>query len=106
MDILVRKCQSGDAAFLAKSLLIAGRAHVPKGIWEVVLNNTKEECLRFLEHVVVTEIPHLFHYSCSLIAKTADNTPIGSLGGYDPQKLGYLALQKALPEVYKKLNLP
>jgi ribosomal protein S18 acetylase RimI-like enzyme len=106
MDILIRKCQSGDATFLAKSILIAGRAHVSKGIWEVILNTTKEECLRFLEHVVVTEIPHLFHYSCSFIAKTTVNIPVGSLGGYDPQKLGYLALQNALPEVYKKLNLP
>ena len=40
------------------------------------------------------------------LAETAESIPIGSLGGYDPQKSGYLALQKALPEVYKKLDLP
>ena len=106
MNIKIRKCRPGDAAFLARSILLAGRAHVSKGIWEVVLNITEEECLRFLEHIVVTEIPHLFHYSCYFLAETTDNTPVGSLGGYDPKKSGYLALQQALPEVYKKIDLP
>ena len=103
-DVHIRKCQAKDAAFLARAILIAGRAHVSKGIWEIDLNMTEEKCLGFLELAAVTEIPHLFHYSCSFIAKTAADIPVGSLGGYDPQKLGYLALQKALPEVYKKLN--
>ena len=88
---------------MARSILIAGRAHVPKGIWEVVLNTSEEECLRFLEHIAVTEIPHLFHYSCYFIAETSDTIPIGSLGGYDPKKLGYGSLQQALQSVYKKL---
>ena len=106
LDINIRKCRPGDAAFLARSILIAGRAHVSKGIWEIVLNMAEEECLLFLEQAIITEIPHLFHYSCYLLAETTDNIPIGSLGGYDPKKLGYLALQRALPEVYKKLDLP
>jgi ribosomal protein S18 acetylase RimI-like enzyme len=106
VDIRIRKCRPDDAAFLARSILIAGRAHVSKGIWEVVLNTTEEECLRFLEHIIVTEVPHLFHYSCSLLAETTESIPVGSLGGYDPQKSGYFALQQALPEVYKKLDLP
>ncbi len=85
-DVHIRKCQAGDAAFLARAILIAGRAHVSKGIWEIILNMTEEKCLRFLELATVTEIPHLFHYSCSFIAKTAADIPVGSLGGYDPQK--------------------
>jgi len=106
LDILIRKCRAEDAAFLARSILIAGRAHVSKGIWELVLNSSEEECLRFLEQVVVSEIPHLFHNTFYLIAETVDNIPVGSLGGYDPKKSGYEALQLALPEVYKKLHLP
>lgn len=106
MDIQIRKCRAKDAAFLAKSILIAGRAHVSKGIWEFILNGPEEECLRFLEQIVVTEIPHLFHYTCYFIAETTDNVPVGSLGGYDPKKSGYQALQQAFPEVYKKLKLP
>ncbi len=48
MDIQIRKCRAEDATFLAKSILIAGRAHVSKGIWEFVLNGPEEECLRLL----------------------------------------------------------
>lgn len=105
MNMRIRKCRAGDAAFLAESILIAGRAHVKKGIWEIVLGITEEACLRFLEHLTVTEIPHLFHYTCSFIAEDDRARPLGSLGGYDPKKRGYQALQVALPEVYKKLNM-
>lgn len=106
LDITIRKCVPGDAAFLAKSILIAGRAHVSKGIWEAVLNASEKDCLLFLEHVVVTTVSHLFHYSCCLIAETPDNGPAGSLGGYDPKTNGYEALQQALPEVYERLAMP
>ena len=104
--IHIRHAYPDDASFLAKSALIAGRAHVKKGIWEVILGGTEEECLGFLEHVSVTTIPHLFHYSCYFIAEHAEDGPVGSLGGYDPKQLGYQALQCAIPEVITKLNLP
>lgn len=106
VDIKIRKCAPDDAAFLAKAILIAGRAHVSKGIWEVVLNASEKASLLFLEHVVVTTVSHLFHYSCCLIAETPDNVPAGSLGGYDPKTNGYEALQQALPEVYERLAMP
>jgi ribosomal protein S18 acetylase RimI-like enzyme len=105
MNILIRKCRAGDAAFLAQSILVAGRAHVNKGIWEIVLDTSEKACLRFLEQLVVTEVPHLFHYSCSFIAEDDSANPLGSLGGYDPKKRGYETLQQAFPEVYKKLHL-
>jgi ribosomal protein S18 acetylase RimI-like enzyme len=102
----IRQATPGDAAFLAKNILIAGRAHVKKGIWEVVLGGTEEECKAFLHHISITKVPHLFHYSCYLIAEIDGIGPIGGLGGYDPRVFGYRALQQAIPEVYKKLNLP
>lgn len=106
MNMQIRKCRAGDVAFLARAILIAGRAHVARGIWEIVLDTPEKECLRFLEHLAATEISHLFHYSCSLIAETDTGIPVGSLGGYNPKKMGYQALQQAFPEVYRKLNLP
>lgn len=104
--IRIRHACPDDASFLATATLIAGRAHVTKGIWEVILGGTEEECLDFLEHISITTIPHLFHYSCYFIAEYAEDGPVGSLGGYDPKSLGYQALQLALNEVITKLNLP
>jgi ribosomal protein S18 acetylase RimI-like enzyme len=103
--IRIRQASPDDASFLATSALIAGRAHVHKGIWEVILGGTEEECLDFLHHISLTTLPHLFHYSCYFIAEYAEEGPAGSLGGYDPQQLGYQALQLALREAVKKLNL-
>jgi hypothetical protein len=101
----IRRASPNDAYFLAKAILIAGRAHVTKGIWEVILGGTEDECLSFIHHLSTTQIPHLFHYSYYLIAEEG-GFPIGSLGGYDPRISGYRSLQKAIPEVAQKLNLP
>lgn len=106
MNITIRKCRPEDAPFLAKAILLAGRAHVARGIWEIVLDASEEECLQFLALTTATVVPHLFQYSCSFIAETDGNIPVGSLGGYDPEKMGYRALQQALPEVYRKLCIP
>ena len=106
MNISIRNACTEDAPFLARSILIAGRAHVKKGIWEVVLGLPEEQCLRFLQNITITGPPHLFHYSCYFIAETSDNTPAGSLGGYNPKLMGYQALQQAIPIVYKKMQLP
>jgi ribosomal protein S18 acetylase RimI-like enzyme len=102
----IRHASPEDASFLAKAILIAGRAHVKKGIWEVILGGTEEECIGFLHYISITQIPHLFHYSYYLIAEEDGVGPIGSLGGYDPRTSGYQALQRAIPEVVTKLNLP
>jgi translation initiation factor 4G len=101
----IRDARPQDASFLAKSILIAGRAHVTRGIWEVILGGTEEETFHFLQSLSITQIPHLFHYSYYLIAEDKSSDPLGSLGGYDPKIAGYGALQQAIPEVVRKLNL-
>ena len=66
---------------------------------------TDKENLSFLKALAVTELPHLFHFSCYLIAEL-NGESAGALGGYDPDVLGYDALRKALPEVFRKLQRP
>jgi ribosomal protein S18 acetylase RimI-like enzyme len=103
MDLRIRNATSDDAAFLAWLILTAGRAHVKRGIWEVVLNESEDDCLRFLRLLAVTDVPHLFHYSCYLLAETGAG-PVSGLGGYDPIVRGYHALQEILPEVSRRLG--
>jgi translation initiation factor 4G len=102
----IRDARPQDAPFLARSILIAGRAHVNRGIWEVILGGTEEETLHFLQSLSITQIPHLFHYGYYLVAEENAFGPVGSLGGYDYNVAGYQALQQAIPEVVRKLNLP
>ena len=102
--IKIRQALKADAAFLAWLILTAGRAHVKRGIWEVILGSSEKDCLAFLEMVAVTHTPHLFQHTCYLVAEL-DGQPVAGLGGYDPNKLGYPALQKALTEVFSQIGL-
>ena len=103
MNIEIRPARPEDAEFLAWVILTAGRAHVTRGIWEVILGATEQDSLEFLKLLAVTARRHLFHYSCYLIAE-ADGRPAAGLGGYDPKIYGYEALYLAMPEVFKKLG--
>ena len=103
MDVYIRPARREDAKFVAWLILTAGRAHVTRGIWEVILDGTEQENLKFLSLLAVTTIPHLFHYSCYLIAES-DGRPVSGLGGYDPNSMGYPALQQAMPQVFKQLG--
>jgi ribosomal protein S18 acetylase RimI-like enzyme len=103
MNIEIRPARPEDDEFLAWVILTAGRAHVTRGIWEVILGATEQNNLDFLKRLAVTTTPHLFHYSCYLIAE-ADGRPAAGLGGYDPRICGYAALYRAIPEVLKKMG--
>ncbi len=103
MNINIRSARPDDASFLAWVILISGRAHVQRGIWEVILGGTEEKCLAFLRMLVVTKTPHLFHHSCFLVAEVGGR-PVAGLGGYDPKSLGYPALRKAINEVFHKVG--
>ncbi len=103
MNIQIRPARPDDAPFLARVMLISGRAHVQRGIWEVILGGTEEECLTFLQQLTISKTPHLFHHSCFLIAEV-DGRPVAALGGYDPRVLGYPALRRAVVEVSQKMG--
>jgi translation initiation factor 4G len=103
MDIQIRSAGPEDGPFLAWLMLISGRAHVRRGIWEVILGGTEEECLAFLQQLSVSKTPHLFHHSCFLIAEV-DGRPVAGLGGYHPQVMGYSTLRQAVVEVSQKMG--
>jgi len=103
MDIQIRSAKPEDAQFLAWVILTSGRAHVQRGIWEVILGGTEEECLNFLEQLSMTKTPHLFHYMCFLVAEV-DGRLVAALGGYDPKLLGYSALRQAVVEVSQEMG--
>jgi GNAT superfamily N-acetyltransferase len=103
MFLEIRDAGPDDDSFLAWLILTAGRAHVKRGIWEAVLNLPEHDCLSFLKLLTISSTPHLFHYSCYLVAVT-ESGPVSGLGGYDPDTLGYPRLIETLPEVFKKLG--
>lgn len=99
----IRQANADDADFLAWAILMAGRAHVQKGIWEVILGAPEEQCLHFLKKLSITGPPHLFHHSCYLLAEM-NGCPVACLGGYDPATSGHDALSQALATVNQPLG--
>jgi len=103
LSITIRRATEPDARFLAKGIIMAGRAHVRRGIWEVILGGREDECLDFLRLLAVTGKPHLFHHTRYMIAEV-DGKPAGIAGGYDPVSQGQEAMRQALPEVMERLG--
>lgn len=99
----VRPAKPEDAGFLAWVIQAAGRGHVRRGIWDVVLGRSDEECLAFFQRLVVTGRPHPFHHSLYLLSEM-DGRAAAALGGYDPLSQGFEVLREALPELYKALG--
>ena len=102
-NISLRPANIEDAPFIAQVILLSGRANVEKGIWEVILGGAEEETIEFLRQIAIAEPPHLFHYTCFLIAEV-EGVPVAGLGGYDPNVKGYDKLREAVENVRRKIG--
>ena len=104
MDFKIRPARPDDASFLAWVMLTAGRSHLERGIWDIIISRPENECLTFLEHLTVTAEPHMFHYSIFIVAEM-DERPVAALSGYDPETLGEEMVAPHWPVVMEKMGL-
>ena len=86
-DLNIRPARIDDAPFLAWVCLMAGRSHCQRGIWDVIINRPEDECLVFLENLVVTNRLHAYHYSGFIVAEV-DGHSVAALSGYDSTRIG------------------
>jgi ribosomal protein S18 acetylase RimI-like enzyme len=82
----LRAATSDDAAFVAWVILAASRSHLPRGAWDLTIDGPDEECLAFLEQLVVYEPRTFCHWSRFLVAEV-DGHPAAGLSGYDPGRV-------------------
>lgn len=98
MGFQIRKALPDDGVFLADMIMMAGRNHTSRAILEYLLGGKPNDCMTFLQMLLITQTPHLFHHSCYLIAEDSSG-PVAIMGGYDPATMGYHAFHLAVPEV-------
>jgi len=98
MDFTIRKAQAEDGAFLADMIMMAGRNHISRAILEYLLGGKPNDCMTFLQMLLISGTPHLFHHSCYMIAENSGG-PVAVMGGYDPGSMGYPALHTGIAEV-------
>ena len=102
MDIDIRPARPEDASFLGWAIFAAGRSHCQRGVWDIIFGMSENECITFLEHLTVTEVHHMFHYSDFIIAEV-DGRPVAALSGYDHKQLAEVG--QAFLQVHEKLGL-
>ena len=86
----IRAATADDVAFVAWVILAASRSHLPRGAWDLTIDGPDEECLAFLERLVVHEPRTFCHWSRFLIAEV-DGRPAAGLSGYDPARVADVA---------------
>lgn len=103
MSYKVRPATSEDAPFLAHVMLLAARSHLVRGLWDVALEASEEDCLRYLTEIALTNVKSWAHYSRFIIAEV-DGQAAAGLAGYDPKVAGVPLFMQAMDEVAHKLN--
>jgi len=81
MSPRIRVGQSSDAEFLAVVMLSASRAHLARGMWDLLIGAKEPGCLEYLRRLAMAEPRSLYHYQSFLIAEV-DGAPAAALCGF------------------------
>lgn len=104
MNIKVRPAVLQDAKLLAWCMLMAGRSHLKIGIWDLIISQPEDVCLKFLEKLVVQEPRHMCYYSEFLVAEV-EGRPVAALEGFDPVNNGEETVAVPLATVVQNMGL-
>lgn len=100
----IRQATEDDVDFIAWDMLCASRSHLPRGIWEVMNDQSEEQALDLLRNMAVTDTVHFCHWSTFLVAEV-DGRPVAGLCGFDPEREGFGALMSVMPPLYAKAEV-
>ncbi|MCH8994722.1 MAG: GNAT family N-acetyltransferase [Chloroflexi bacterium] len=103
MDVNIAEARREHIPFLAWVILTAFRSHLERGLWDLFVDGSEEECLRFLEALAGTETRHWEHYSNFIVAEI-DGAPISALCGYFEAECGGPALGQGIHEASQTLG--
>lgn len=89
--------------FIAWVELAAARSHLERGTWDLYIDGTEAETLRFIETLATTETRHFAHYSNFIVAQVGGE-PAAALSGYFDVELGLPALTAGIEEANRTLS--
>jgi ribosomal protein S18 acetylase RimI-like enzyme len=84
MAFRIRSGRADDADFLAWVMFSASRAHLARGLWDLIIGADEAGCLDYLKRLAVAEPRSLYHYESFLVAES-DGTPAAALCGFETQ---------------------
>jgi GNAT superfamily N-acetyltransferase len=86
MGIEIRPARPDDARFLAWAVVESARSHLPRGFWDLWIPDDDERRFAFVEKLLISERPSLWHWTLFHIAEV-DGSPGATLSGCDPSQL-------------------
>lgn len=75
------EARSAHVPFIAWVTLTAFRSHLERGFWDIQIDGSEGETLRFLEALVATRAQHWVSLSSFIVAEI-DGSPAAALSGY------------------------
>jgi ribosomal protein S18 acetylase RimI-like enzyme len=104
MDISIRRATADDADFLAWVMLAASRAHLSRGVWDLLVGTDEAGCLDYLQRLAVAEPRSLCHFESFWVAE-ADGHTGGALCGFELRSGGGWAIVgEAMGSVQRELG--
>jgi ribosomal protein S18 acetylase RimI-like enzyme len=103
MTVSIRCAQAEDSRFLAWVMLAASRAHLHRGVWDLLIGADEAGCLDYLQRLAVAEPRSLCHYESFLVAEV-DGQPSGALCGFEIRTGGWATVGQAMAKVQRDLG--
>ena len=103
LDLKIVDAREEHVPFIAWVMLAAFRSHLERGMWDLFVDGSEQDCLRFLEAFAVTDTRHWGHYANFIVAEV-DGTPAAALCGYFQAECGGPAFLDGIREAGKPLG--
>lgn len=102
MHIKIRCGRVDDAPFLSQVLLASSRAHLSRGVWDLIIGGDDAVCLEYLRRLVIVEPRSLYHYETFRVAEL-EGTRAAALGGFLLEADRWARVSEALSRVQQEL---
>ncbi len=103
MCVFIRRAKSSDAEFLAWVTLTASRAHLGRGLWDLIIGADEAGCLDYLQRLAIAEPRSLYHWSSYIVAEI-DGERAAALCGFAPHDGGWATAGDAISNVQRDLG--
>lgn len=102
MAVAIRRGNLDDAEFLAWVMFAASRAHLARGLWDLIIGSDEAGCLDYLKRLAVAEPRSLYHCESFLIAEV-DGTSAAALCGFET-RYAWSVVGEAMANVQRELG--
>jgi len=102
-SISIRRANPDDAGLLAWTMLAASRAHLPRGVWDLLIGTDERGCLDYLQCLAVSEPRSLCHYESFVVAEV-EGQPVGALSMFDSREGGWATVGEAMTHLQRDIG--